>query len=165
MIKKGILHFFCGKMAAGKTTKSLEVINSENAILISEDDWLGHLFKDEIKVFGDYIKYSKRLKPLLSAHIKDIIESGVSVVMDFPANTIQQRSWFKELIGNNNISHQLHYLEASDELCLKQLAKRSEGRQGEAFTSEEEFHTVNSYFQAPAESEGFNIKTYKRENA
>jgi len=165
MIKKGTLHFFCGKMAAGKTTKSLEVMNSENAILISEDDWLGHLFKDEIKVFADYIKYSERLKPLLLAHIKDIIESGVSVVMDFPANTIQQRSWFKELIGNNDISHQLHYLEASDELCLKQLAKRSKGRQGEAFTSEEEFHTVNSYFQVPAESEGFNIKTYKRENA
>ena len=61
MIEKGTLHFFCGKMAAGKTTKSLEVMTSEKAILISEDDWLDHLFKDEIKVFDDYIKYSKRL--------------------------------------------------------------------------------------------------------
>ena len=164
MIEKGRLHFFCGKMAAGKTTKSLEVMNSENAILISEDDWLGHLFKDEIKVFDDYIKYSKRLKPLLLDHIKNIIGSGVSVVMDFPANTIRQRLWFKELIGNNKISQQLHYLEVSYEICLKQLAKRSEGRKGEVFTSKEEFHTVNSYFQAPAESEGFNIKIYKREN-
>ncbi len=164
MIKKGTLHFFCGKMAAGKTTKSLEVMNSENAILISEDDWLGHLFKDEIKVFDDYIKYSNRLKPLLLTHIKNIIESGVSVVMDFPANTIRQRSWFKELINTNEISHQLHYLEASDEICLTQLAKRSDGKEGEAFTSEKEFHVVNSYFQAPTKSEGFNIKIYKREN-
>jgi hypothetical protein len=36
----GKLFFFCGKMRAGKTTKSKKIAHDRNAVLISEDEWL-----------------------------------------------------------------------------------------------------------------------------
>ena len=51
-------------------------------------------------------------------------------------------------------------------MCINQLKKRSENLPaGTAFTSEEEFHVVNSYFQPPSEEEGFNIQLHVRESA
>jgi len=161
---KGRMHFFAGKMAAGKSTLSKELATEENTILISEDVWLEHLFKDEIKTFQDYILYSSRLKPLIKEHVISLLDNETSVVLDFPANTKKQRAWFLEII-NLGYSHQLHYIDASDELCLKQLALRSDGIEGSAFTTEEMFHEVTSYFEPPSKDEQFDIKVYKRENA
>ncbi|HHY50497.1 MAG TPA: ATP-binding protein [Alphaproteobacteria bacterium] len=63
MTPKGTLIFFCGKMAAGKSTLSARLAREMNAIRISEDDWLSALYPEEINDFGDYRKYSSRLKP------------------------------------------------------------------------------------------------------
>ena len=62
-MKKGVLTFFCGKMGAGKTTKSLEVSQERNAVLLSEDEWLASVYPDSIKTLEDYVKYAGRLKP------------------------------------------------------------------------------------------------------
>jgi len=164
MSKCGVLHFFCGKMAAGKSTKAVQLLTHDKTVLISEDEWLKALFLDEIKTLNDYINYSARLKPLLLTHIQQLLLSGMSVVLDFPGNTVNQRAWFKEIYSENNFPHILHYIEASDELCLKQLAVRSKNNIGEAFTTEKEFHVINKYFQAPSENEGFNIHLHVRED-
>jgi predicted kinase len=92
MNKKGKLIFFCGKMGSGKSTKARELKNEYDAILFSEDEWLEALYPEEIKVFDDYIKYSSRLKPILKKHVQTLLNSGISVIMDFPANTYHQQS-------------------------------------------------------------------------
>ncbi len=159
--KTGTLHFFCGKMAAGKSTMAAKLAQTHNAILLSEDDWLGQLYPEEIKVFDDYIKYSARLKPLLKMHVQNLLLSGLSVVMDFPGNTKNQRRWFKGIVSEFRLSHQLHYLERSDETCITQLKERSKKLPvGSAFTTEEEFYAVNQYFQPPLSEEGFDVKVY-----
>ena len=166
MDKKGTLHFFCGKMAAGKSTKAKELASNYNAILLSEDDWLGQLYPEEFHVLDDYTRYSARLKPLLKSHVQSLLNAGLSVVMDFPGNTEGQRAWFKEIYSEYDLPHQLHYVRANDELCIYQLKQRSEGLPaGTAFTTEAEFHVVNSHFQPPAEEESFNIQFHKRDNA
>lgn len=165
MSKQGTLIFFCGKMGSGKSTKAIELANEYNAILFSEDEWLEALYPEEIKVFDDYIKYSSRLKPLLKKHVQNLLNSGISVVMDFPGNTYTQRVWFKEIFSKYKIPHKLYYLEASDELCLKQIEQRRKINPSRAdFDTEKVFHQVNSYFQPPSEEEGFNIQIVKREN-
>lgn len=161
---KGTLHCFCGKMAAGKSTMSKELAKNEGAILISEDDWLAHLYPDEVKCLSDYIQYSKRLKTVLEKHVRQLLLSGVSVVLDFPGNTRSQREWFKKIFDEDNIPHVLHYIEVSDELCLKQLGIRNRDKlEGAAFTTEEEFYQITSYFQPPNSEEGFNTHVHTRE--
>jgi predicted kinase len=163
MYSKGTLIFFCGKMGAGKSTLSRQISQELNAILLSEDDWLSTLYPEEIKNFDDYLKYANRLKPLLKSHIRSILNSGISVVMDFPANTRNQRTWFKDIFFNQGIPHRLIYLDVDDQTCLEQIVQRRKINPERAlFDTEEVFHHVTSFFQPPSADEEFAIKIVKR---
>jgi len=157
-MSNGVLTFFCGKMGAGKSTKSNEFAQQENTILFSEDEWLGAAYPDQVSSLQDYIKYSSLLKPLLKKNIQSILATGTNVVMDFPANTISQRQWLKSIYSEIEAPHRLVYLELSDEDCLKQIAKRRVQQPGRAKTDTQEmFEQMSQYFVAPGPDEGFNV--------
>ena len=158
-MNSGTLIFFCGKMGAGKSTRSKVIATERNAILISEDEWLEKLYPGEISTFDDYVHYSKRLKSLLQSHVEGILRVGTTVVMDFSANSRRQRDWFKQLITNAGAPYEFYYLEVSDELCLKQIAqRRTEQPKRANFDTEAVFNQVSKYFEAPQESEGLEIR-------
>ncbi|VAX28497.1 hypothetical protein MNBD_NITROSPIRAE01-117 [hydrothermal vent metagenome] len=161
MSKETTLHFFCGKMASGKSTLAKNLANKQGAILIQEDNWLSQLYPEEITDIPGYIKYSDRLKNVISGHIQSLLSHGISVVLDFPGNTINQRRWFRTMYEQVNVSHLLHFVDVRDDICKKQLKERSKGKPvGTAFTSAEEFDEITKYFEAPSEKEGFNIMRY-----
>lgn len=146
-------------MGAGKSTKSKECAIENNAVLISEDEWLSILYPQQILSFDDYIKYSALLRPLIKSHVQKILLTGTNVVLDFPANTLKQRAWLKSISKEIDTFHQLIYLEVSDEQCLKQIAKRRlEQPERSAFDTEEMFYHVTKYFEIPLESEELEIK-------
>ena len=141
-------------MGAGKSTKSKEFALKNNAVLLSEDEWLSILYPQQISSFDDYIKYSSLLRPLIKSHVQKILLTGTNVVLDFPANTAKQRAWFKSIVKEIDTQHQLIYLEVSDEQCIKQISKRRlEQPERSAFDTEEMFHHVTKYFEIPVESE------------
>ncbi|OUR77853.1 cell division protein ZipA [Alphaproteobacteria bacterium 46_93_T64] len=153
------LHFFCGKVAAGKSTLALELAESESAVLISEDLWLTRLFPEEINTFEQYLTLSARLKRILKSHVTELLKTGTSVVMDFPGNTRSQRAWFKSLARDAEVDHCLHYVEKTNAECLVQLKKRNKERpEGSKFTSPEEFMMVTGYFEPPKGEEGFTLR-------
>ena len=160
---KGKLLFLCGKMAAGKTTLSRELAAREDAVVLAEDALLERLFPGEIADLSAYVKYSSRIRSAFQAHICALLAKGISVVLDFPANTKQQRAWFRRLIDDAGTEHELHFIDAPDAVCLRQLAQRSEGLPADRkWTTEAEFHAVTRYFQPPTEDEGFNIVRHER---
>ncbi|MEL6463096.1 MAG: ATP-binding protein [Cyanobacteria bacterium J06621_15] len=164
MNQKPTLHFFCGKMASGKSTLAKSLSEENNAILISEDVWLSQLYSEEINDFGDYIKYSRRLKSILTPHIQEILSQGTSIVLDFPGNTPSQRNWFRSIFELIEVNHILHYIIASDNLCKQQLKIRSQDKlEDSAFTTEDEFAAITKFFQPPTPEEKFNIKTYQKD--
>src|SRR4030095_3473123 len=126
MSMRGKLIFMCGKMASGKSTLARELAAQENAVLLVQDELLNHLFPGEITDISEFVKYSSRLKNALGPHICALLSKGISVVLDFSANTRAQRAWFRELFKRANAEHQLHYVDASDALCKRQLKGRSE---------------------------------------
>ncbi|BAY87138.1 hypothetical protein NIES267_66560 [Calothrix parasitica NIES-267] len=163
MNQKPTLHFLCGKMASGKSTLAKSLVKENNAILMAEDIWLSKLYPEEINEFNDYIKYSRRLKSILTQHIQDILLQGISIVLDFPGNTPSQRDWFRSIFESVEANHLLHYIIASDKLCKQQLKIRSKDKpEGEKFTTEAEFEAITKYFQPPTPEEGFNIKEYQK---
>ena len=150
-------------MGAGKSTKSKQVSRERNAVLISEDEWLTKLYPDQITSFDDYLHYSSLLKPLVRSHVLELLKTGTSVVMDFPANTVKQRQWFKELIAEANAPNELIYLNVSDDVCLRQIEKRRlEQPERAIFDTESMFNEVTRYFQEPDQSEGFVLKVVNR---
>lgn len=157
MLSTGKLIFFCGKMGAGKSTKSKEVASDNNAVLLSEDEWLSILYPQQIASFDDYIKYSVLLKPLIKSHVQKILLTGTNVVLDFPANTSKQRGWFKNIVLEVNAKHQLIYLDISDKKCIQQIAKRRlEQPERSAFDTEKMFYQVTKFFELPTENECLN---------
>lgn len=159
----GTLIFFCGKMGAGKTTKSKQLADDRNGVLISEDEWLESLYPKQIKTFEDYLRLSAQLKPLVASHVQNILRTGTNVVLDFPANTVSQRKWFKRLFSAINAAHELIYIDVSDEICLKQIAQRRIKQPERAsFDTVEVFHHVTSFFEEPRADEGFIVKRIKQ---
>ncbi len=151
--------FFCGKMGAGKSTLSVKIAEQYNAVLLSEDDWLSQLYPEQIKDFDDYIRLSRQMRPLVRQLVKDMLLSGTSVVMDFPANTKKQRGWFRDLCSEAQCDHEMIYLEASDAVCLQHLfARRQLQPERAAFDTEDVFKMVTNYFEEPEPLEQLNLK-------
>ena len=163
MKQLGTLYFFCGKMGAGKSTKSKQVAVDKRAVLLSEDEWLESLYPNQITSFEDYLKFSAQLKPLVKKHVQNILSVGTDVVMDFPANTQKLRKWFLEMVSEVNANHQLIFLNLTNEQCLRQIAQRRiEKPERAAFDTEAVFLHVTNYFEAPEASEGLNILEFSR---
>jgi len=92
--------------------------------LLSEDEWLATLYPNKISSLKDYVEYSNLLKPQTKKLVQSILSTGTDVVMDFPANTLSQRDWFRSVFSEIDAPHNLIYLELPNEVCLKQIEKR-----------------------------------------
>ena len=157
MTHPGKLFFLCGKMGAGKSTWSVKLANQENAVLISEDEWLARHYPEQIHDFADYLKYAKQIKPFIYAHIVQILGAGANVVMDFPANTKRQRQWFVKLCNDHGFEHQMAYVDCSDAQCLQHIEKRRlENPERAKFDTKEIFYQVSQYFEPPEDAEEIN---------
>jgi len=120
---------------------------------------LESLYPNKIRSLEDYIKYSNKLKPLVKSLVQNMLKVGANVVMDFPANTVSQREWFKSIFSEIDAPHELIYLDVSNKICLKQIAKRRLEHPERASTDTEAmFEQVTKYFVEPSSDEGFNIK-------
>jgi predicted kinase len=157
------LIFLCGKMAAGKSTLARDLASQENAVLLVQDELLDRLFPGEIVDIPEFVKYSSRLNDALASHICSLLAKGISVVLDFPANTKAQRTWFRLLFEAANAEHELHFVDAPDNLCKRQLKDRSKDLPpGTPWTTDAEFDAITAYFQPPSNDEEFNVVHHKR---
>jgi predicted kinase len=157
------LIFLCGKMAAGKSTLARDLAQQENAVLLVQDELLDSLFPGEITDIPGFVKCSSRLKDALAPHICSLLSKGISVVLDFPGNTKAQRAWFRQLFESANAEHELHFVDASDALCKRQLKDRSKDLPpGSAWTTDAEFEAITVYFEPPSEDERFNVLRHER---
>lgn len=163
-VQPPILHLLCGKMAAGKSTLARELSCSTGALLLSEDDLLSKLYPGEISDIPAYVSSSNRLKAALEPIIIDLLRSGLTVVLDFPANTINQRSWLVGLAQQAGVPHQLHYIDCPDEVCREQLLERVSDNPGRVMTDTlEMFDAITRYFEPPTAEEGLNLRIIRRD--
>ena len=82
-----MLHFLCGKIGAGKSTLAAALASQPGALRISEDDWLAALYPGEIHGMDDYVRCAGRLRAVVAPHVRALLDAGLTVVLDFPANT------------------------------------------------------------------------------
>jgi len=149
------LHMLCGKIAAGKSTLSAKLGEAEKTIVISEDRWIDQLYRPDLQTIADYFERSDRLRATLAPHVVSLLRAGVSVVLDFHANTLRSRAWMRALFEEAGASHQLHFLDVADEVCRARMqARKAAGGSG---VSDAEFDHVTSFFVPPDETEGFNV--------
>lgn len=151
------LHMLCGKIAAGKSTLARKLGSLDGTVLVCEDAWLNALYRDEMSSVSDYVRCASKLRDIMGPHISSLLNAGVSVVLDFPANTVEQRDWMRGILETTSASHQLHVLDASDALCLARLRERNAGGEHPFAVTEGQFHRISKHYAAPTPEEGFNL--------
>jgi len=156
------LHLVCGKIAAGKSTLAERLASQSATILISLDTWLSGLYPGEITSLPDFVSRSECLRKLMEGHVSALLQAGLSVVLDFPANTPELRQWARRIFEAAGAAHQLHYLDMSDPLCKARLKLRNESGTHEFAASEADFDLITSYFVPPSADENFNVKIHSQ---
>ncbi|WP_295548537.1 ATP-binding protein [uncultured Stenotrophomonas sp.] len=149
------LHLLCGKIGAGKSTLSRQLVARPHHVLISEDAWLAALHPGEIHSIADYLQRAATLRSVLTDRLRALLQAGVSVVLDFPFNTPATRAWAREVFSPVGAAHQLHFLDVADEVCKARLRARNARGEHPFQASDEEFEQITRHFVAPAREEGF----------
>jgi predicted kinase len=157
MTTHATLHLLCGKVAAGKSTLTRQLAEAPGTILLSEDHLLARLYPGEITTVADYAHCAARLRDAIGPHVEALLRSGVSVVLDFPANTLATRAWMRSLFEGAGADHRLHYLDVPDEVCKARLRARNAAGEHDYQTSDAEFDLITSHFVPPTPAEGFNL--------
>jgi len=151
------LHLLCGKIASGKSTLAVQLGRSDRTVVIAEDDWVNALYFGQISSISDYVLCTSKLRGIMEPHVVSLLNAGVSVVLDFQANTLASRDWIRGILEQANAAHELHVLETHDEVCIARLNARNAQGDHPFATTEEQFRQISKHFLAPSPEEGFNI--------
>ncbi len=155
------LHMLCGKIAAGKSTLTAKLSAAPRTVTLSEDLWLSRLYPGEMTSVADYVRHAARLRETIAPHIEALLAAGVSVVLDFPANTLATRAWMKGILDRSGARHQLHHLDVPDEICRARLHARNAAGAHNFAATDAEFDAITAYFVAPTPEEGFNVLVHR----
>ena len=157
----GTLHLVCGKICAGKSTLCARLAAEPGHVLVSQDRWLSSLYPEELKTILDMIRYSARLRSVMGPHVSELLREGLSVVLDFPANTVDLRRWMLGAAEAAGAPHLLHFLDLAEESCRARLKRRNEEGAHEYVVSDEAYDAISAYFQPPQAAEGLSIRIYR----
>lgn len=113
----------CGKICCGKSTYAERLCVGDNAVLLSVDEIM-------LALFGLYAgdrhdEYAAKTKKYLLDKAVEIVESGISVILDWGFWTKNERTSVKEFYTAKKIAHEFHYLDISDEIWKARLDKRN----------------------------------------
>jgi len=160
---KATLHMLCGKIAAGKSTLAATLVERHGALLVGEDFWLSRLFGPETAEVADYIRFSGRLREAMGPHLTEILRAGLSIVLDFPANTAANRAWMRGIAEAAGAAAVLHFLDVPDEICRARLRERNARGDHDFAATDEQFDLIASYFEMPAADEGAAIIVHRED--
>jgi predicted kinase len=155
------LYLVCGKAASGKSTLTARLGQAAGTVVIAEDDWLTALYGDEMSTISDYVRGSGKLRAVMGPHVVSLLKAGLSVVLDFPANTIATRSWMRGIAEEADAAHQLHYLDVPDAICKARLRARNASGAHPFSITDDQFDQLARHFVVPSEDEGFDIVPHR----
>ncbi|MDW3206427.1 MAG: ATP-binding protein [Alphaproteobacteria bacterium] len=151
------LHLLCGKIASGKSTLASRLAVETGGIVVAEDPWLSALYPEELHGLEDYVRTSRRLRTAMTPHLIALLRQGMTVILDFAANTPKQRAWMAGLIRDSGVSHRLHLLDIPDDVCRDRLRQRNAEGSHDFQVSDAMFDEITRYFTPPTPDEGFEV--------
>jgi len=160
-MKQGNLHLLTGKIGAGKSTLAAKLASETGGLVLAEDHWLPTLYPEQITSIEDYRRESARFRAAIAPLIVDLLQRGITIVLDFPANTVASRAWMHGLAEEAGIIASLHFLDLPDHVCLARLHARNAAGTHAYQATDAEFEQFTAHFAAPTEDEGFLIIRYE----
>lgn len=152
-----MLHLLCGMAASGKSTLAARLGQAPDTVVLSEDIWLSALFGDQMSSLADYVSAAARLRTVMAPHCVALLRAGLSVVLDFPANTVETRRWMRGIVDAAEARHRLHLLETPADLCRARLRARNAAADHPFTVTQADFDRLAAHFRPPTDDEGFMI--------
>ncbi|WP_298499996.1 ATP-binding protein [uncultured Maritimibacter sp.] len=151
------LHMVCGKAASGKSTLAAELGAAPDTVLLSEDVWLSALYADQMTTLRDYARSAARLRGVIGPHVANLLGAGVSVVLDFPANTREVRDWMRGIVEASGAAHIMHVMDVPDTTCKARLRSRDAAGNHPFTLTDAQFDALSAYFEPVSADEGFHL--------
>lgn len=149
------LYMVYGPIASGKSTWASSL--GSDVLVFSEDRWMATLYPGEVTTMEDFVRASRRVRQALTPTLVGILERGVSVALDFQANTPRSRAWMREVFESAGADHELHILETPHEVCKARLRARNALGEHPYQTTAAEFDQFAAFMVPPSPAEGFHI--------
>ncbi len=155
------LHLICGRIAAGKSTLAARLSRPSQTLCLSEDDWLAALYGDRMTTLQDYVEVSAKLRQVMAPHITELLSAGLSVVLDYHANTVENRQWMRDCAQQAKAEVLLHLLDVDEETCWHRLEARNARGEHPFQPTRAQFSQICKHFTPPQSSEGFAIQIHQ----
>jgi len=148
----------CGPSGAGKTTYSLSLSKEIDAILFSIDPWMQTLYSKDMTSL-DYswlIERVYRCYDQIWQVGEQILAFNGSVILDLGFTTKAQRKIFLDRAQELNISAEVHYLNAPQDIRKKRIEKRNIEKDSSVYSFEVTdmmFNFMEPKFEMPDQEE------------
>lgn len=145
----------CGKLCSGKSTYAEKLRRENNVVVLSIDEIMLSLFGSDAGAMHD--TYAERTQNYLLYKSLELIEAGISVVLDWGFWTREKRDNVKAFYSARSISCELHYLAVGDEIWNMRIEQRNAailaGKSNTYFVDEGLRAKFNGLFEEPDGSE------------
>ena len=114
----------CGKICSGKSTYAKKLGKELGAVILSVDEITLALFGQDVGEKHD--EYVEKAEAYLFEKSVEIVETGISVILDWGLWQKQERTYAREFYRSRGIPCELHFMDVSDEEWDRRLEKRNE---------------------------------------
>ena len=155
------IHMVFGPQGAGKSTYSKNLSKDTNGVHLSIDDWMWKLYGNDLPKSMNLkwiMERVERCEKQIWATSEKISKCGSVVILDLGFMKFAKRELFRSLAKEQNISIQLHYVNAHHSIRRKRVLDRNIEK-GETFSFEVTpgmFDFMETEFQTPTEKELIN---------
>ena len=147
------LFIICGLPCSGKTTFANKLAKERNATILSLDKLVLSLFPEEDN-FQTHYKYVQRIQEVFFPLVKDLLDKGNKVVMDFPGHTQLERNKLRQIGLSVGVETDLYYLKAGADTIAGRVKKRNaDPADGEYQIPDWLFKLIIDKFEEPSSNE------------
>lgn len=118
----GKVILICGKLCAGKSYYTAELMKNMQAVNLSCDELMFFLFQREETTEHD--KFVARIKPYLLKKAAEI-SAGQNVILDWGFWRESERREVREYFAEREIPTEWHYLHVDDDVWHERIEKRN----------------------------------------
>ena len=113
----------CGKICSGKTYYARQLLEKENAVILSCDELTKALFDNDLGERHD--EMSLRIWDYLKAKSVELVNAGCTVILDWGFWTAKDRKSLTEFYRTHNIPVEWHYIDVDDRTWHMNIEERN----------------------------------------
>ena len=142
----------CGKICSGKSTYAGKIKEAQKAIILSVDEIMLALFNQNVDD-----SYVTKAKSYLYKKSLEILDVGISVILDWGFWAQKEREYAKKFYASKNIKPEFHYLDVDCNEWQNRINKRNkdllENKVGSYYVDKALISKCKKIFEEPKKHE------------